>query len=46
VTGCIELVEPFPRTQVFAWGGLIHQWVGVDTQNNYIDRISINSGEP
>jgi hypothetical protein len=46
VAGCIELVEPFPRTQVFAWGGLIHQWVGIDTQNNYVDRISINSGTP
>jgi len=46
VTGCIDLVEPFPRNQVFAWGGLIHQCVGVDTQNNYIDRISINSGAP
>lgn len=46
VTGCIELAQPFPRNQVFAWGGLIHQWVGIDTQNNYVDRISINSGEP
>ena len=46
VSGCIELVGPFPRNQIFAWGGLIHQWVGVNAENNYVDRISINIGEP
>jgi hypothetical protein len=46
VSGCIELDGPFPRNQIFAWGGLIHQWVGIDTENNYVDRISINIGEP
>ncbi|MEJ2210932.1 MAG: gliding motility-associated C-terminal domain-containing protein [Anaerolineae bacterium] len=46
VSGCIELVGPFPRNQVFAWGGLIHQWVGVSDDNNYIDRVLIHIGEP
>lgn len=46
VSGCIELVGPFPRNQVFAWGGLIHQWVGVTDDNNYIDRVLIHIGEP
>jgi hypothetical protein len=46
VSGCVELVGPFPRNQIFAWGGLIHQWVGVDAENNYIDRIAINIGTP
>jgi hypothetical protein len=46
VSGCIELVGPFPRNQIFAWGGLIHQWVGVSDDNNYIDRVLIHVGEP
>lgn len=46
VTGCIELVGPFPRNQIYAWGGLIHQWVGVNAENNYIDQVLIHVGEP
>lgn len=46
VTGCIELIGPFPRNRVFAWGALIHQWVGISAQNNYVDRVLIHIGEP
>jgi len=46
VTGCIELIGPFPRNQIYAWGGLIHQWVGVASENNYVDRVLIHIGEP
>ncbi|MGC9334011.1 MAG: hypothetical protein ACP5JJ_07685 [Anaerolineae bacterium] len=46
VSGCIELVGPFPRNQIYAWGGLIHQWVGIDAANNYVDRLLINIGTP
>ena len=27
-------------------GGLIHQWVGINAENNYIDRVLIQVGEP
>jgi hypothetical protein len=46
VSGCIELIGPFPRNQIYAWGGLIHQWVGITAENNYIDRVLIQVGEP
>ncbi len=46
VTGCIELIGPFPRNQVYAWGALIHQWVGISAENNYVDRVLIHIGEP
>jgi hypothetical protein len=46
VTGSIELVGPFPRDQIYAWGGLIHEWVGIDAQNNYVDRVLIHIGLP
>ena len=46
VSGCIELIGPFPRNQIYAWGGLIHQWVGINAENNYIDRVLIQVGEP
>lgn len=46
VKGCIELVGPFPRNQIYAWGGLIHQWVSITDENNYIDRVLIHVGEP
>jgi hypothetical protein len=46
VTGSIELVGPFPRDQIYAWGGLIHEWVGIDAQNNYVDRVLIHIGQP
>jgi hypothetical protein len=46
ITGSIELVGPFPRNQIYAWGGLIHEWVGIDAQNNYVDRVLIHIGQP
>ncbi len=46
VTGSIELVGPFPREAIFAWGGLIHEYVGVKAENNYVDRLLVNIGLP
>jgi hypothetical protein len=46
VVGSIELVGPFPRNAIFAWGGLIHEWVGVSAENNYVDRLYIHIDEP
>lgn len=46
VTGSIELVGPFPREAIYAWGGLIHEYVGVKAENNYVDRLLINIGIP
>ena len=46
VSGCVELVGPFPRPDIFAWGALIHQWVGINAENNYVDRVLIHIGEP
>jgi hypothetical protein len=46
VTGCMELVGPFPRNQIYAWGALIHQWVGISAENNNVDRVLIRIGEP
>ncbi len=46
VTGSIEMVGPFPRPQIFAWGGLIHEYVGINAENNYVDRVSLNIDEP
>ena len=34
------------REALFAWGGLIHEYVGVSAENNYVDRIFINIGQP
>jgi len=46
VRGSIELVGPFPREAIYAWGGLIHEYVGVKAENNYVDRLLINIGMP
>jgi CHU_C Type IX secretion signal domain len=46
VSGSIELVGPFPRESIYAWGGLIHEYVGVTAQNNYVDRVLIHIGQP
>jgi hypothetical protein len=46
VSGCIELDGPFPRNQIYAWGALIHQWVGISAENNNVDRVLIRLGEP
>ena len=46
VTGSIEMVGPFPRDAIFAWGGLIHEYVGVSAENNYVDRVLIHIGQP
>lgn len=46
VRGSIELVGPFPREAIYAWGGLIHEYVGISAQNNYVDRVLIHIGTP
>jgi hypothetical protein len=46
VTGSIQMVGPFPREAIFAWGGLIHEYVGINAENNYVDRVLIHIGEP
>lgn len=46
VYGAIELVKPPPRNDIFAWGALIHEWVGINPENNYIDRVLIHVGVP
>jgi hypothetical protein len=46
VTGSIELVGPFPRNDIFAWGGLIHEYVGINAENNYVDRVLIHIDQP
>ena len=44
VSGCIVMDEEPPIGTNFWWGGLIHEFVGVE--NNYIDRISVDVGTP
>jgi hypothetical protein len=46
VSGSIEMVGPFPREAIFAWGGLIHEYVGIGAQNNFVDRVLIHIGAP
>lgn len=46
VTGSIQLVGPFPRQQIYAWGGLIHEYVGVKAENNYVDQVLLHIDEP
>jgi hypothetical protein len=46
VTGSIEMVGPFPRNEIFAWGGLIHEYVGINAENNYVDQVNLNIDEP
>jgi hypothetical protein len=46
VTGSIELVGPFPRDAIYAWGGLIHEYVGINAENNYVDQVLIHIGQP
>ncbi len=46
VTGSIQLVGPFPRDAIYAWGGLIHEYVGINADNNYVDRVLIHIDEP
>jgi len=46
VVGCIELVGPFPRPDIYAWGGLIHEYVGIKSQNNYVDQVLLHIAEP
>jgi hypothetical protein len=46
VAGSIEMVGPFPREAIYAWGGLIHEYVGINAENNYVDRVLIHIGEP
>lgn len=44
VSGCIEFDEAPPSATNFWWGGLIHEFVAV--ANNYVDRISVEVGQP
>ena len=46
VTGSIELAGPFPRPDIYAWGALIHEYVGINTENNYVDRLLLHIDEP
>ena len=46
VTGSIEMVGPFPRDAIYAWGGLIHEYVGINAENNYVDQILVHIDEP
>jgi hypothetical protein len=46
VTGSIQLVGPFPRDAIYAWGGLIHEYVGINAENNYVDRLLIHIDVP
>ena len=46
VTGSIELVGPFPRPDIYVWGGLIHEYVGIDAENNFVDRLLLHIDEP
>ena len=46
VYGAIELVDKPPRDAIFAWGALIHEWVEISAENNYIDRLLIRVGMP
>jgi hypothetical protein len=46
VSGSIELAGPFPRDAIFVWGGLIHEYVGVNAENNYVDRVYVHIDEP
>ena len=46
ITGSIELVDAPPREAIFMWGALIHEWVGVAAENNYVDRVFLHVGIP
>lgn len=44
VNGCIQFDQAPPSATNFWWGGLIHEFVAV--ANNYVDRISVEVGQP
>ena len=46
VTGTIIIDEKQPRNPVYFWGGLIHEDVGIESFNNYVDAHSISIGVP
>jgi hypothetical protein len=46
VTGCIEMTGPFPRDAIYAWGGLIHEYVGITAENNSVDTLLVHIDEP
>jgi hypothetical protein len=46
VIGSIELVGPFPRDSIYVWGGLIHEYVGINAENNFVDQILVHIDEP
>lgn len=46
VYGGIQLVDKPPRDAIYAWGALIHEWVGIAAENNYVDRVLLHIGIP
>jgi hypothetical protein len=40
------MLGPFPRDAIYAWGGLIHEYVGINVENNYVDQVLIHIDEP
>ncbi len=46
VSGSIELVRVPPRNELWAWGALIHQWVGISAENNSVDPVFVHVGVP
>ena len=46
VYGSIQLVDKPPRDAIYAWGALIHEWVGIKAENNYVDRILLHVSIP
>jgi hypothetical protein len=46
VYGSIQLVDKPPRDAIYAWGALIHEWVGIKAENNYVDRILVHVSIP
>jgi hypothetical protein len=46
VTGNVQLVGPFPREAIYVWGALIHEYVGINAENNYVDQMLLHIGQP
>ncbi|MCC7353164.1 MAG: gliding motility-associated C-terminal domain-containing protein [Anaerolineae bacterium] len=46
VHGSIQLVDKPPRDAIYAWGALIHEWVSIKAENNYVDRILLHVNIP
>jgi len=46
VTGTIIIDQKQPKDHVYFWGGLIHEEVGIESFNNYVDPHEIYIGQP